>query len=174
MLPIKKHRVSVQIKWVRSFYLKVKVTQSCPTLWDPMDCSLPGLSWIVHGILQARILDWLAVPFSRGSSQPRDWTQASNTAGRFFTSWATREAHYLLLKANSYSGLWYLSDKAKNTQTSSRPPAMEMPSRAGTQVLQFSSSSLPSSGHDWLLLEVEAEAEVSSVGTLPGACPLQG
>ena len=45
-----------------------------------------------HGLLQARILEWVAFPFSRGSSQPRDWTQASRIAGRFFTSWAIREA----------------------------------------------------------------------------------
>ena len=45
-----------------------------------------------HGILQARILEWVAFPFSWGSSQPRDWTQVSRTAGRFFTSWATGEA----------------------------------------------------------------------------------
>ena len=50
--------------------VKVLVTQSCPTLCDPMDCSLPGSS--VPGILQARILEWVAIPFSRGSSQPRD------------------------------------------------------------------------------------------------------
>ena len=103
MLPIKRHRVSVQIKRVRSFFLKAKVTQSCPTLWDPMDCSLPGLSWIVHGILQARILDWLAVPFSRGSSQPRDWTQASHFAGGFFTGWATREAQYVYICVYMYT-----------------------------------------------------------------------
>ena len=47
---------------------------------------------LVHGILQARILEWVAFPFSKGSSQPRDWTQVSRIAGRFFTSWATREA----------------------------------------------------------------------------------
>ena len=69
---------------------KVKVTQSCPTLCDPMDCSLPGSS--VHGILQVRILEWVAVPFSRGSSEPRDWAQVSHIAGGFFTIWATREA----------------------------------------------------------------------------------
>ena len=45
-----------------------------------------------HGILQARILEWVAFLFSRGSSQPRDWTQVSHIAGRFFTTWATREA----------------------------------------------------------------------------------
>jgi len=64
---------------------KVQVTRSCPTLCDPMD-------YTVHGILQARILEWVAFPFSRGSSQPRDRTQVSRIAGRVFTSWATREA----------------------------------------------------------------------------------
>ena len=54
-----------------------------------MDCSPPGSS--VHGILQARILEWVAIPSSRGSSQPRDWTLVSGIAGRFFTIWATRE-----------------------------------------------------------------------------------
>ena len=49
-------------------------------------------SYIVHGILQARILEWVAFPFSRGSSQPRDWTQVSRIAGGFFTSWATKGA----------------------------------------------------------------------------------
>ena len=65
--------------------LKVKVAQSCPTLCDPMD-------YLVHGILQARILEWVAFPLSRGSSQPRNQTQVSHIAGGFFTSWATREA----------------------------------------------------------------------------------
>ena len=63
---------------------KVKVVHMCSTFCDPMD-------YIVHGILQARILEWVAFLFSRGSSQPRDQTQISHTAGRFFTSWATRE-----------------------------------------------------------------------------------
>ena len=67
-----------------------EVAQSCPTLWDPMDCSLPDSS--LHGILQARILEWVAISFSRGSSWPRDQTQVSCTAGRHFTLWATREA----------------------------------------------------------------------------------
>ena len=58
-----------------------------------MDCSLPDFS--VHGILQARILEWVALSFSRGSSRPGDWTQASHAAGRFFTNWATREAPWI-------------------------------------------------------------------------------
>ena len=56
-------------------------------------CATHGLYSIVHGILQARILEWVAFPFSRGSSQPWDGTQISCIAGGFFTSWATREAH---------------------------------------------------------------------------------
>ena len=68
--------------------LKVKVTQSCLTLCNPMDCSPPGSS--VHGILQAKVLEWVAILFSRGSSQPGDWTQVSCTVGRFFTIWATK------------------------------------------------------------------------------------
>ena len=68
----------------------VLVTQSCLTLCDPMDYSPVGSS--VHGILQARILEWVAISFSGESSQPRDWIQVSRIAGRLFTDWATREA----------------------------------------------------------------------------------
>ena len=64
-------------------WMKVKseseVAQSCPTLCNPMDCSLPGSS--VHGIFQARILERVAISFSRGTSRPRDWTLVSSTAG---------------------------------------------------------------------------------------------
>ena len=69
---------------------KVLVTQSCPTLCDPMDYISPGSS--VHGILQARILECVAMPFCRGSSPPRDWFLVSGIAGRFFTIWAIRDA----------------------------------------------------------------------------------
>ena len=72
------HSMIVSDQW------SVKVAQSCPILCDPMD-------YTVHGTLQARTLEWVAFPFSRGSSQPRDRTQVSRIAGRFFTSWATRE-----------------------------------------------------------------------------------
>ena len=66
------------------------VSKLCPTLCNPTDCSPPGSS--VHGILQARILEWVAILFSRGSSWPWDWTGLSCIAGGFFTVWATREA----------------------------------------------------------------------------------
>ena len=58
----------------------VLVTHSCPALWDTMDCSPPGSSF--YGILKARILEWVVIPFSRGSSWPRDWTLVSCTADR--------------------------------------------------------------------------------------------
>ena len=72
--------------------LKVKmlVAQSCVILCHPMNCSLPGSS--VHAILQARILEWVAIPFSRWSSEFRDRTWVSGIASRFFTIWAMREA----------------------------------------------------------------------------------
>ena len=70
---------SKEVKW------KWKMAQLCLTLCDPM-------GYAVHGILQARILQWVAFPFSRGSSQPWDQTQVSRIAGGFFISWAVREA----------------------------------------------------------------------------------
>ena len=66
------------------------VTQSCLTLCNPMNCSPPGSS--VLGISQARVLEWIVISFSMGSSQPREWTCISCIAGRFFTIWATSEA----------------------------------------------------------------------------------
>ena len=71
------------------------VNQSCLILCNPMDCSLPGSSG--HGILQARILERIAIPFSRGSSWTREWPQVSHTAGKFFTIWAIREAFLYFL-----------------------------------------------------------------------------
>ena len=82
-----------------SLYLLYIIAQSCLTLCDPMDCSLPSSS--VHGIFQARILEWVAIYFSRRSSQTRDWTQVSRIVGRWFTIWATRE---VLL----YTKRWWL------------------------------------------------------------------
>ena len=66
------------------------VAKSCPTLCDSMDCSPPGSS--LHGILQARILEWVAIPFSRGSSWPRDWTRVSCIGTQILYHWAIWEA----------------------------------------------------------------------------------
>ena len=79
----------LQRSWVWGF-AGSEVTQSCPTLCDPMDCRLPGSS--IYGIFQAGILEWVAISFSRRSSQHRDHTQVSRIAGRFFIIWVTREA----------------------------------------------------------------------------------
>ena len=70
------------VHWMTFLLVCVKVAQSCLTLCNPMD-------YTIHGILWAKILEWVAVPFSRRSSQPRDWNQVSHIAGRFFSSWAT-------------------------------------------------------------------------------------
>ena len=72
----------------------MKTTISCDEWSESESCSvcLTLCNLIVHGVLQARILEWVAFPFSRGSSQPRDWTLVSHIAGEFFTSWTTREA----------------------------------------------------------------------------------
>ena len=71
-----------------------EVAQSCLTLWDPIDCSLPSSP--VHGIFQAMVLEWIAFSFSRGSSQPRDWTLVSCIVDRRFTVWATREVRAVI------------------------------------------------------------------------------
>ena len=77
----------------------VLLAQSCPTLCGT-DCSLPGFS--AHGILQARILEWTAIPFSKGSFQPRNPTQlVSCTASRFFTIWATGKTTYLTVGSSN-------------------------------------------------------------------------
>ena len=80
--------------------LKVKVVQSCLTLYDPMD-------YIVHGILQARILEWVAYPFSSGSSQPRNQTEVFYIAGGFSVNWATREAHNNI---DEYQKHWWMKE----------------------------------------------------------------
>jgi len=76
-----------------TYKVKSEVTQLCLTLCNPMDCNLPGSP--AHGIIQAWILEWVAILFSRGSSWPRDWTQVSCIAGRPFTIWATKESIYI-------------------------------------------------------------------------------
>ena len=81
----------------------VKVAQPCPALRDPMDCA-------VYGILQARIPEWVALPFTRGSSQPRDQTQVSHIAGGFFTSWlmGTPEWVISINRRNPCKNQWYV------------------------------------------------------------------
>ena len=116
----------------------VLVAQSCPTLCDPMDCSPPGSS--VHGILQARILERVAIPFSRGSSRLRDGTQVSSIAGRFFIVWATNAIQsvlisYLLLYSNmTITGL--LKRIHMNSQTHRTKPR-KVPSAEASVPMEF-------------------------------------
>ena len=109
--------------------LEVKVTQLCLTFCDPMDHT-------DHVILQARILEWLAVPFSRGSSQPKDRTQVSCITGRFFTSWATREAKGVW---GAYENAFQVLLEVKN------PPANAGDTRDMASVLGLGRS--PGGGH---------------------------
>ena len=99
----------------------MKAAQSCPTLCDPVD-------YTVHGILQARILEWVAFPFSRGSFQPRDRTWVSHIAGQFFTSWA-----YIYLSfccSNSIISQLYFTKKKKE-----KAKIITLQKRASRQVL---------------------------------------
>jgi len=88
----------------QSLWVKVLVVESCLALCNPMDYSPPGFSF--HGILQARLLVWVAIPFSMGSSRPRGQAWVSCITGRFSTTWATREApwstHVCVLVTQSY------------------------------------------------------------------------
>ena len=84
------HFVYCILWYVKAFQLRSAVAQLCPTLCYPVEYSPPGPS--VHGIFQARILEWVAISFSRGSFQPRDRTQLSIIADRCFNLWAIREA----------------------------------------------------------------------------------
>ena len=79
------------------YLLVCLVTQLCPTLWDPMDC-IACQAPLFMEIVQARILEWVAIPSSRGSSQHRDLTQVSCIVGSFFTIWVTRELKFMSIE----------------------------------------------------------------------------
>ena len=85
-----------QMRSTQETIKKENKVKSCPTLCNPMGCSLPGSS--IHGIFQARVLEWVAISFFRGSSWPRDRTQVFCIAGRHFTIWATWEIHSAAIK----------------------------------------------------------------------------
>ena len=106
------------------------VAQSCPILCNPMDCNPSGSS--VHGILQARILEWVAMPSFRGSSQPRDWIQVSLIAGRFLSIWATREAHFYSAAAKSLQSCPTLCDPIDGS-----PPGSPVPGILQARTLEW-------------------------------------
>ena len=86
-------------KWMVLKKSESEVAQSCPTLCDPMDCSLQGSS--VHGILQARIPEWVTISFSRGSSWSGDRTWVSHITGRCFNLWATTDLTKKIVQGQS-------------------------------------------------------------------------
>ena len=100
--------------------MRASLLQSSLTLWDPMDCDPPGSS--VHGILQARILEWVAIPFFRGSSHPRDRAQVSCTAGGFFTTEPPGKPCFCSVLFLWPQGMWDLSSQPGIEPT---PPALE-------------------------------------------------
>ena len=90
--------------------------------WKQPRCSSTN-EWIkklwyisIHGILQARVLEWVAISFSRGSFQPRDRTRVSHSAGRCFTVWATREAHNGILLSHKKEHIWVSSNELDETR----------------------------------------------------------
>ena len=132
---------------------------SCAQLCDPMDCTLPGSS--VHGILQARILEWVAIPFFKRSSWPRDQTQVPWVTDRFFTIWSTREALERYVRSDqSLSRVWLFATpwiaahqaslSITNSRSSLKLTSFEsvMPSNISSSVVPFSScpQSFPASG----------------------------
>ena len=120
-----------------------EVAQSCPTLCDPMDCSLPVSS--VHGIFQARILEWVTTSFSRGSSPPRDWNWVSRIAGRCFTVWATRE-----VRAGSPWG-------GNAGDLNSIPGSRRSPGEGNGNPLQYSCLENPRDGGAWRATVAESD-----------------
>ena len=133
----------------------VLVAQSCPTLCDPMDCSPPGSS--VHKIFQARILEWVAISFPSGSSQPRDRTWVSCTAGRCFTDNCTILGIFILWGTYAYSCLpwtppWTLHlglpDPGPNISQRRRGRTNSLPPR-GTFPREKTSCHSPPPDWDW-------------------------
>ena len=128
--------------------VKALVAQSCLTLCNPIDCSLPGSS--VHGILQGRILEWVALLFSRGSSQLRDWIWVFSIAGRFFTVAGIGEALCVLwgyVISFHAQNFWQLS--YSRLHPSPPPPA------GSTQLSNSPSVGLIPRGHPGLAFSVD-------------------
>ena len=114
----------VLVHGLGSVVKSVKVTRSCLTHCDPKD-------YTVHGILQARVLEWVAVPFSRGSSQPRDRVLISHFAGGFFISWTTREAHLIMQEMQVWSLGWEIPWRREDVATAPSFLAWRIPMDRG-------------------------------------------
>ena len=129
----------------------VLAAQSCLILCDPTDYSLPGSS--VHGILQARVLEWVAIPLVRGSSQPKDRTQVSCIAGRSFTVWATREKDILNHNIDKFLETEYgisVSEKVLGAKVLREPPILGvLPTDVHANSHTKESRKIPSLYKDW-------------------------
>ena len=144
-----------------------------------MDCSLPGSS--IPGIFQARVLEWVAVSFSRGSSQPRDQTQVSSIAGRHFTIWATRED--LIVKSHLYPQIVKAEPQAHRIHTIfCFPTHLQLPSHllsgwfpwpSGTSLEAVLSSRQMTISFFWLTISssVEPSLSVTVCGFEDTPCP---
>ena len=133
----------------------IEVAQSCPTLCDPMNYSLPGSS--IHGIFQARVLEWVAISFSRRSSQPRDWTQVSRIVGRCFTVWATRVAYlqmatfiHMFLYTRFINTHIFLLHQLRGFRSNGIPRATSTSTHSSWFLIPFSIKS--SSAEKWLAI----------------------
>ena len=151
--------LSVLPSLMNNSILLAKLLLSCLTLCNHMDHSLPGSSF--HGILQARILEWVVISFSRGSSRCRDWTQVFSIAGRFFNVWATTEA--ILTQGEhikSSTNLFYIQCET------TRIPFPMWGDEEGSDMLNqvlllFNSNTAPFTGLQWVCLQrPEAERKI--------------
>ena len=118
--------------------VKVFVTQSCLTLWDAVACSPPGSS--VHGIFWARMLDWAAISYSRGSSQPRNQTCISCIAGRLLTVWATREVLCLPIRQSFTPQVWLRHSAISSSTVSPKPSNLSLKMQCFVDLINFLSS----------------------------------
>ena len=112
-----------------------EVAQSCPTLYNPVDCNLLGFS--VHRILQARILEWIAISFSRGSSRLRARTRVSSIGGRRFNLWDTKE-----VVNNDFARLFNVWDHLQNCMCASRRTHLIMAYFVGYACMSFTMKAL--------------------------------
>ena len=142
---VRNSKLSFSHKKIQRERKKSQVAKSCLTLCNPMDCSLPGSS--VHGLFQARVLERVAISFSRGSSRARDCTWVSCIAGRRFTIWATREAPLREKERDKkMSGptlllLWKTNVYSNQANTQSRKATFKMIGKFGTFLFTHSPSS---------------------------------
>ena len=162
-------------------YIESEVTQTCPTLCNPVDCSPPGSS--VHGILQARILEWVAISFSRGSSQPSEWTQFSRIAGRCFNLWATREAplfllNYSFIMAQMVKNLPAMQETGIRSLGQEDPLEKGMATHSSILVWRIPCTEEPAGlqsmgsqrvGHDWLT-EQQQRRDSQPAKVMKGVC----